>query len=95
MMVLFPTLWFGSEVVVKDKDEVFLTDENGKFNICLPVGCDYKITGIKENFINSSISINNLNSTAPLSKEIILSPTSSAMLSEGSVIVFEQYLLRF
>ena len=32
------------------KDEVFLTDERGTFSICLPIGCDYKITGIKENF---------------------------------------------
>ena len=79
----------------EEKDEVFLTDEKGAFNICLPIGCDYKITGIKENFLNSSFNIDNLNSTKPLSKEIALSPTSSAMLSEGSVIVLNNIYYDF
>ena len=79
----------------ENKDEVFLTDENGVFNICLPIGCNYRITGIKENFFNSSFSIENLNSTKPLSKEIVLSPTSSAMLSEGSVIVLNNIYYDF
>ena len=77
------------------KDEVFLTDENGAFNICLQVGCDYKVTGIKENFINNFVEINNLNSTKPISKEIILSPTSSSLLSEGSVIVLNNIYYDF
>jgi len=79
----------------ENKDEVFLTDENGAFNICLPIGCDYKITGIKENFLNSSFNVDNLNSTKPLSKEIVLSPTNSAMLSEGSVIVLNNIYYDF
>jgi outer membrane protein OmpA-like peptidoglycan-associated protein len=77
------------------KDEVFLTDENGAFKICLQVGCDYKVTGIKENFINNSVEIKNLNSTKPLSKEIVLSSTNSSMLSEGSVIVLNNIYYDF
>jgi outer membrane protein OmpA-like peptidoglycan-associated protein len=79
----------------ESKDQVFLTDENGAFNICLPVGCDYTVTGIKENFLNSSVSINNLNSTKPMSKEITLSPATSTMLSEGSVIVLNNIYYDF
>ncbi len=79
----------------EEKDEIFLTDANGAFSICLPVGCDYTVTGIKENFHNSSVAINNLNSTTPLSKEIILFPTTSTMLSEGSVIVLNNIYYDF
>ncbi len=77
------------------KDEVFLTDENGTFSICLRIGCDYKITGIKENFLNASVEIKNLNSTEPLSKEIVLSSTGSDLLSEGSVIVLNNIYYDF
>ncbi len=79
----------------ENKDEVFLTDDKGAFNICLQVGCDYTVIGIKENFFNSSVAINNLNSTNPLSKEIRLSPTTSTMLSEGSVIVLNNIYYDF
>ena len=77
------------------KDEVFLTDEKGTFSICLPIGCDYKITGIKENFSNSSVEIKALNSTKPISKEIVLASTNANMLSEGSVIVLNNIYYDF
>lgn len=79
----------------ENKDEILLTDNQGAFNICLPVGCDYKITGIKENFDNASVAFENLTSTNSLSTEIMLSPAATTMLSEGSVIVLNNIYYDF
>ncbi len=78
-----------------NKEEVFMADDNGAFDACLPMGCDYSVTIMKENFFDSAIFLENLNTPEPLSKEILLSPSNSAMLSEGSVIVLNNIYYDF
>jgi len=85
------------------KEDVVLADGNGRFNYCLPAGCDYVVTGIKENYANGMISYAGVKAGSPLSGEIMLSPFSGktdekytgGTFREGSTIILENIYYDF
>lgn len=85
-------------------EDVLLADANGHFNYCLPAGCDYVVTGIKENYTNGMTTFASVTAGAPLSTEIMLSPISSNVsdgvytggsFGEGSTIILENIYYDF
>ena len=87
------------------KEDVLLADANGRFNYCLPAGCDYVVTGIKENYANGMISFAGVKAGSPLSGDIMLSPINTTTtsgggytggsLGEGSTIILENIYYDF
>ncbi len=77
------------------REEIMIADAAGRFSYCLPLGCDYVITGIKETYNSNTVSINGLESTLPLDREIVLSRSETGIIKEGSVIVLESIYYDF
>lgn len=76
-------------------EQILVTDEQGAFNYCLPLGCDYSITGIKERFNSQTVAVRGLEATTPINREIVLTPSAVGVFEEGSVIVLENIYYDF
>ena len=85
------------------KEEVVLADDKGEFAYCLPLGCNYTLTGIKENFKSAMSTVSAKNPTGPLSADLALEPSTSTTttvvssnpVTTGSVIVLEKIYYDF
>ena len=84
-------------------DDVILADNSGRFSYCLPAGCNYVVTGIKENYNNGTAAFSNVKMGAPLAADIMLSPISgnpgtpytAPGIVEGSTIILENIYYDF
>ncbi len=82
------------------EEELLVADAGGNFSHCLPAGCNYTLIGIKENYAESSIDLNDLQNTgAPITvkMELLKNSTAAAVksISTGSVIVLENIYYDF
>ncbi len=83
-------------------EDIILTDPTGHFNYCLPAGCDYVLTGIKESYQNGTRTVTATDVNSPLDVELLLFPITggvigggSTTISEGSTIVLDNIYYDF
>ena len=77
-------------------EEVILTDRKGRFNYCLPAGCDYVITAIKEQYRNGTKTLKQVMLGTALDADLLLSPIKDAnSFGIGSTIVLENIYYDF
>lgn len=78
-------------------EETFLATELGTFTYCLPLGCDFSIVGVKDNFINSTLTLSTAdnNGSTPLNAALELMPNDKSTLSKGVTIVLENIYYDF
>lgn len=90
--------------VVNDCDNSTATYRSnivGAYEICLPLGCNYTITGFKDGYDAGTTNVTTvrLRGSRSLSADIAIHPTSDAILrepiSEGTVIVLENIYYDF
>ncbi len=77
--------------------ETLLTTELGTFNYCLPLGCAYSIEGVKENYLNSQVTISTTanNGSHAMKTELLLVPDDKSTIKKGAVIVLENIYYDF
>ena len=80
-----------------DREEVILATELGTFNHCLPLGCEFKVIGVKENYQKTlvGLSTKDNNGSTPLEAELLMSADDKARIGKGSVIVLENIYYDF
>lgn len=84
-----------------NKTEVFRTNMRGEYEICLPLGCSYSVSGSKPGYESGSTQVTTirLRGSRSLSADISMHPTSDAILREpireGTVIVLENIYYDF
>ncbi len=77
--------------------ETLLTTELGTFNYCLPLGCAYSIEGVKENYLNSQVTVSTTdnNGSDAMQTELLLVPDDKSTIKKGAVIVLENIYYDF
>jgi outer membrane protein OmpA-like peptidoglycan-associated protein len=77
-------------------EEVILTDRQGRFNYCLPVGCDYVITAIKEHYENGTKTLSAVVLDKALEADLLLRPVKgNSGITTGTTIVLENIYYDF
>lgn len=78
-------------------EETLLATELGTFTYCLPLGCDFSIVGVKENFLKTTVALSTTdnNGSSPLSTELMMVPDEKSALAEGATIVLENIYYDF
>jgi outer membrane protein OmpA-like peptidoglycan-associated protein len=77
-------------------EEVILTDRMGRFNYCLPAGCDYVITAIKERYENGTKTLSGLVLDKALEADLMLRPVKgNTGITTGTTIVLENIYYDF
>ncbi|MFT4666297.1 MAG: outer membrane protein OmpA-like peptidoglycan-associated protein [Polaribacter sp.] len=77
-------------------EEVILTDRQGRFNYCLPAGCDYVVTAIKERYENGTKTLTGVILDNALNADLMLRPIKGNNgIMEGSTIVLENIYYDF
>ncbi|MEM1118904.1 MAG: OmpA family protein [Bacteroidota bacterium] len=85
----------------KDNPKTVFTDAAGKYELCLPFGCDYTILAQKTGFVQQGLTVSTKNlSQSELSQDINLIEQvqpefAGNVLSEGSTIVLENIYYDF
>ncbi|MFK7806434.1 MAG: OmpA family protein [Saprospiraceae bacterium] len=83
--------------VCDQTEEVILTDRQGRFNYCLPSGCDYVITAIKESYESGMKTLTGVMLGEALNADLMLRPVKGKnnAITAGSTIVLENIYYDF